>query len=343
MNVIETTGAIIPERTPEIIAVEIRTIEENVYRTAIQGAVEIGARLKEIKEALPHGEWYDFVRKNLGYSERQAQNFMKISTEYGDENSPYFAAISKTHTCADLSISKALRLLQVPENDVENFVEKVDISSTTVKELEAEIKRLKEEKDAGEKSIRKLEKTVETERQAREEAYKNAEQFEAEHKNAAEMLKEAEEKVNRLAEEVEGFKQADEAKYEEAKEAGRQEAEEKMKEQLEKQENDKLVAIHEAEDAAREEEREKAAKEFEEQKRQLENEKAEAMQRAEKAEAKADASANEALIRFKVIVDDLQDLISKANEALSKIEEEDAEKAEKLRAALRQVIESCLA
>ena len=43
-----------------------------------------------------------------------------IAVEYGDENSPY----AKTYMCTDLSISKALRLLQVPETEVESFAEK---------------------------------------------------------------------------------------------------------------------------------------------------------------------------------------------------------------------------
>ena len=38
--------------------------------------------------------------------------------------------------CTDLSISKALRLLQVPESEVESFAEKNDIQDMTVKELE---------------------------------------------------------------------------------------------------------------------------------------------------------------------------------------------------------------
>ena len=69
-EIIESTGREVAERTPEVIAVEIRTIEENIYKTAVTGAIEIGFRLQEIKDALPHGEWYNFISKNLGYSER---------------------------------------------------------------------------------------------------------------------------------------------------------------------------------------------------------------------------------------------------------------------------------
>ena len=78
----------------------------------------------------------------FNYSKSKAEKMMKIATEYGDENSPY----AKTYMCTDLSISKALRLLQVPENDVESFAEKNDIQDMTVKELEEKIKALKQEK-----------------------------------------------------------------------------------------------------------------------------------------------------------------------------------------------------
>ena len=81
---------------------------------------------------------------------------MKIASEYGAENSPYLAAISKTDTCADLSISKVFRLLQVPEEEVENFVEEHDISDMKVKELEEEIRKLKSEKEEAENNAEKV-------------------------------------------------------------------------------------------------------------------------------------------------------------------------------------------
>ena len=67
---------------------------------------------------------------------------MKIATEYGDENSPY----AKNVHVYGFEYFKALRLLQVPESEVESFAEKNDIQDMTVKELEDKIKALKQEK-----------------------------------------------------------------------------------------------------------------------------------------------------------------------------------------------------
>lgn len=141
-NIIEAEYKVIQERTLPVIASEILQIEENVGRVALDGAIRIGEKLKEAKEQVEHGQWESWCQDNLNYSKSKTEKLMKIAAEYGNENSVY----AKTYTCTDLSISKALRLLQVPEDEVESFAENNNVSEMTVKELEAEIKALKEEK-----------------------------------------------------------------------------------------------------------------------------------------------------------------------------------------------------
>ena len=142
-NIVEADYRVVPERTLPVIASEILYIESQVAKTALDGAIQIGIKLKESKEKVDHGQWEDWCSENLNYSKSKAEKMMKIATEYGDENSPY----AKTYMCTDLSISKALRLLQVPESEVESFAEKNDIQDMTVKELEDKIKALKQEKE----------------------------------------------------------------------------------------------------------------------------------------------------------------------------------------------------
>ena len=142
-DIVETDYRVVPERTLPVIASEILYIESQVAKTALDGAIQIGIKLKEAKEKVDHGQWEDWCSENLNYSKSKAEKMMKIATEYGDENSPY----AKTYMCTDLSISKALRLLQVPETEVESFAEKNDIQDMTVKELEDKIKALKQEKE----------------------------------------------------------------------------------------------------------------------------------------------------------------------------------------------------
>lgn len=141
-NIVEAEYQVISEssRSLPVIVAEIKTMETTVYRVTLQGIIRIGECLEEAKQQVGHGGWYDWCKDNLGYTQKQAQRFMQIARTYGDENSPY----SNVTNLADLSISKALALLQVPEEQVENFVETHDVESMKFKELEEEIKALKE-------------------------------------------------------------------------------------------------------------------------------------------------------------------------------------------------------
>ena len=132
----------IQERTLPVIASEIKTIEEVVYKTTLEGVIQIGKRLEEAKGKVGHGSFSGWCKEYLGYSQRQAQKYMELSSKYSDENSPFSNANISSH----LSISKAYSLLALPEEEVENFTEEHDIESLTVKQLEEEIKNLKEEK-----------------------------------------------------------------------------------------------------------------------------------------------------------------------------------------------------
>lgn len=142
-NIVEADYRVVQERTLPAIASEILFIESQVARTALEGAIQIGLKLKEAKEQVEHGRWENWCRKNLNYSKSKAEKLMRIASEYGDENSIY----AKTYTCTDLSISKALSLLQVPEEEVKNFSENNDVESMTVKELNDKIKALESEKE----------------------------------------------------------------------------------------------------------------------------------------------------------------------------------------------------
>lgn len=139
-NIVEAQYQVVQERTLPVIASEILQIEENACRVAMDAAIRIGERLVEAKEIAGHGNWAQWCEENLNYSQKKAERFMKIFEEYGDENSPYL----KSTTLSKLSISKALSLLDIPKDEIENFAETHDIESLSVRELEEEIKALKE-------------------------------------------------------------------------------------------------------------------------------------------------------------------------------------------------------
>ena len=337
-EIIESTGREVAERTPEVIAVEIRTIEENIYKTAVTGAIEIGFRLQEIKDALPHGEWYNFISKNLGYSERQAQNFMKIASEYGAENSPYFDALSKTHTCADLSISKALRLLQVPENEVENFVEKHDVSQMKVKELEEEIKKLKsdikEKEDAKSNTEKNLEDAVNIAKYEKAELQKEIEKLKKELDLAAAVevddefesyKKEMSEKIKKLESRIEKSKIKEKTLKEELNQANRA-----THEAVER-------AVGEAVAAATEEAVKSAEHEVAEKMAALEAEKKQKEEEITRLEKKLSASSDDTLIRLNIKVQSLQSELKDIKLLLDKL---DPETATKIKKGLKMIIDN---
>lgn len=80
---------------------------KNVGGNAI---IEIGKRLNEAKSQLSHGEWLDWLKEKVDFSERTAQNFMRIAKKY-----------KNPHTIADLGTSKALTLLALPDSEREQF------------------------------------------------------------------------------------------------------------------------------------------------------------------------------------------------------------------------------
>ncbi len=89
------------------------TLEINFYKAqTAQNIIEIGKRLLEAKQKLPHGEWLPWLRDKVQFSVVSAQRFMKIAEEFSN-------ASPVTH----LPYTKLLALLQVPESDRDEFIQ----------------------------------------------------------------------------------------------------------------------------------------------------------------------------------------------------------------------------
>lgn len=297
-EIVNADYMIVQERTLSVIVSEILTIEKSVYKVAMDGAIEIGRRLQEAKEQVEHGEWENWCKENLNYSKRNAENFMKIATEYGNENSVY----AKTQTSADISISKALELLKVPEDEVENFVENNDIESDTVRELREKIKALNAEKESLAEDKR--------------DAYDTAAKAEAEHAKLRIAKIEAEEQAKKASAEIESLKAAlqeakenggdpeklkaveEKLKAAEAEVEAQKEKTKKLKEKAKAEKELKEAEIEKAVEAAKAEAREKAL---------AESGVPELEEKIIQLEKKLANSADDSKVRFKVLVDDVQD------------------------------------
>ncbi len=152
-EVLQTVTAPAPERTVEVVALEIRTLQRQAQGVILSYAIEIGRRLEEAKEMLPHGEWGAWLKRELDYSQSTAQNFMKVFREYGASQQSLFGGEAKSQALGNLTYTKALRLLAIPdEEERERFVEEHDVDSMSTRELEQAIRErdeaLKRESDA---------------------------------------------------------------------------------------------------------------------------------------------------------------------------------------------------
>lgn len=135
-------------RDAATIADEINAIKQEVRETAIRGTIEIGKRLIEAKSLVPYGQWGKWLEENVDYSERTAQDAMRIAMEYGKRETQALAEIQNT--------TQAVLLLALSSSERDRFVQEHDMKTISTRELEDEIKQLKAEKEKQQLTIEEL-------------------------------------------------------------------------------------------------------------------------------------------------------------------------------------------
>lgn len=134
MNEIITVSA----RSVDTITAEILGIATQTAQILMLSACEMGKRMLEAKELCVHGQWGGYLEglcTQLGVSTSTAHNWMRMYQEYGDG--------PNLQTFGSLSYSKAVKLLSLPEEAREEFVETHDVESMSARELEQAIKAQK--------------------------------------------------------------------------------------------------------------------------------------------------------------------------------------------------------
>ncbi|MGI1659015.1 MAG: DUF3102 domain-containing protein [Desulfitobacterium sp.] len=128
-------------RTPEQIAFEINTIREQSGKMLLINAVEIGRRLTEAKELVPHGEWLKWLTESVSYSRSTASRLMKVFREYGPkltsddgEENPNVASMHH------LNYTQGLILFGIPAEDREQFIEEQGVETMSQRGLRLTIK-----------------------------------------------------------------------------------------------------------------------------------------------------------------------------------------------------------
>lgn len=143
-----------PARTIGQVTEEINYLTAQAQRLILGHAIEIGRRLTEAKEMLPHGEWSKWLQEEVHYSASSANNMMRIFEAYGDSQMSLFGPAANSQTFGNLDYSKALALLAMPEDEREAFAQQVDAEHISVRKLREEIAARKAQQETAESSLR---------------------------------------------------------------------------------------------------------------------------------------------------------------------------------------------
>lgn len=314
------------QRDIEAVTCEILQLKQDLAHNII----DIGKRLIEAKAMLPHGEWLPWLSERVCFSEKTAQNYMRVAREFPNPQA-----------LADLGATKALTLLALPPEERETFMEENNVVDMTSRELEKAIRERDEARQAAEtaqadaRSAEESRAKMEADMKALEEIHRSAQEGEAQ---AREALAKAQAELKALRERpvdvaVEVDQKAVEAARAEAvaemqakvdaAEAARKAAEKRLKaaegslKDARKQVGANAAAMARAE---------KAEAELAEARRQLEA--------AAKTRAQSAIGSDGDLASFKLLLDQAVTLLNQMLGLHMKIEGRDAESGEKCRRAL---------
>lgn len=312
---------VLEEKSTEELASEANSLweqSEMVAAISLKLLAQAGERLMVIKGRLQHGQWEDWCAENLKFSKSKAEKVMLFASKVSDKNSIF----AKTETFTDIGISKVYALLSASEEVAKTMVENPEAKDMSVREFKDEIKRLKEEAEGH-----------------RKKEAEDADRIDAlDHE-----LQKAKDDVNALELQLMSAKESkkDEAELEKIKgkldEANKKLAAEKEARKKDKEKTDSVV------EAAKAEAEEKARARFEAEARNREDmlkmKYEDAMRSVESLEKKLANNSQEDVAVFKVNADRLQSDFNACMKSVEKIRAIDQAQAEKMKDALRQVME----
>ena len=132
---------------PKEAAMKIRYLYQQALSITTSYIIEIGRVLTEQKDTMEHGAWGKWLEEEVGFSASTAQNYMKIYKRFGSEQISLFGS-TKTEAIGTLPYTKALKLLAVPDEEMDDFLAEHDVDSMSTRELEQAIRERDEAKKA---------------------------------------------------------------------------------------------------------------------------------------------------------------------------------------------------
>lgn len=310
MNAIDVTyqtEVSIENKSTEQLTAEVNVRYRQAESLAAMSATmlaDAGRRLIEIKGRIPHGQFEEWCSENLEFSKSKAEKMMKLAEKMDDENSLF----SKTETFTDIGISRIWALLAAPEEVAAEIVETHDVSDMTVRELKEQIQTLKRRVKEEEDKRHEAEMTV----------------FSPFEQEKADM----EANIEHMTEELKSYKAA--AEELESVKKDLEDAKAKLKKQKEKQKALEAAKDEEIRKGIEESrsEIEKKAKEdaLQESAAEIAKNTDEIMllqETVEKLEAEKAKLSNTSLMEFKVLCDQLQDIVGKIKSLIDRTYDKD--------------------
>lgn len=296
-------------RDINVIKTEINTLYQTALRSELSYAIQLGRKLTEAKQLVDHGEWGNWIKDNLPFSQDKATMMMKIYDAYGANQESLFGDVN-SETFRNLGISQAFALLSVPENEREEFVKEHDVESMSVRELKKAI----EERDAAVSAQKKLEEDNKLLRDSNRDLNMKAQQVTNLQTEAAKAVDKAK-KAESAREDAEKKLQDARAALADAK------ANPVISEEKRREIREEAHAEAQAEIAAAEAGREAAEQKAEDLRKQL-------------------ATASPDLTTFKIYFTQLQEDQNRLHGLLLKIRNTDQETAEKLSKAIMAAVDA---
>lgn len=119
-----------------IVNMELEKIEQEIITLKNQTAENIilmGQKFIEAKKLVPHGGWGRWLEDKVGFSQRTANQFMRIAQEYG----------SNSQAISNLEATKIYLLMELPVEERENFVNQNDLQNMSTRDMKKKLKEYK--------------------------------------------------------------------------------------------------------------------------------------------------------------------------------------------------------
>lgn len=105
-----TTPVLLRVNSPkiQILTAKILELKKTLFRDAVETVIEIGEYLTEAKDYLSHGDWLKWLAENVHFSQRTAQNYMRLA-EFKVSNAKLVSYLKDSGT------SKLYKIAQLPK------------------------------------------------------------------------------------------------------------------------------------------------------------------------------------------------------------------------------------